>query len=410
MTSHEGNEKEDRVKETFVTLGQRIREKRQLLGMTQEELAKGIVSSAMISQIENGVSLPSYMTISRIAERLSTTVDDLYKGLTFKKQQMSAYRHALSLMAVANYQPAMVILEELIGEEMLHFEISPDELKLNLGVCYRETQRYDESVSVFEELLLQLSSDTGRKEKVYMVVNAGLECGTTYERMGRYFEALRSVLNAKQHYEKHQHRDPYIEGKVLLHLADLYKRLHRLDEAQATYEQALRVYEPLSDDLTQIGPIYHRLAEVYSEQQNLDMAIEYANKAIMTLQAAGLVVDYREAKRVLVKQQVNAENWQDSVAVLLNLAVIQAPHFLKQAEIYLDVADISLRFDDVEESLRHCLMALSLFSKRDSESVFVARANLIMGGVFQRKGEDQRAVQCLEQAVRLFKTVQHPKS
>jgi tetratricopeptide (TPR) repeat protein len=320
---------------------------------------------------------------------------------------MAAYRHALSQMAVGSYQPAMVIFEDLIGEEMLHFEISPDELKLNLAVCYRETQRFDESVTVIEELLLQLSSgDSGRKEKVYLAVNARLECGTTYERMGRYFEAMRSVLNAKEYYDKHLHRDPYLEGKVLLYLADLYKRLHRLEEAQATYEQAMRVYEPLSDDLTQIGPIYHRLAEVYFDQQNLDMAIEYANKAIMTLQAAGLVVDYREAKRVLVKQQVNAENWQDSVSVLLNLASIQAPNFMqKQAEIYLDVAEISFRFDDVEESLNRCLMTLSLLSKHEdySETELVGRANLIMGGVFEQKGDDLRAIQCLENAVRIFK-------
>ncbi|MGB8954959.1 MAG: helix-turn-helix transcriptional regulator, partial [Tumebacillaceae bacterium] len=201
MTSYDGSDKEYRVKEQLATLGQRIRERRLELGMTQDELAKGIVSHAMISQIENGVSLPSYMTISRIAGRLGSTVDELYKGLTFKKQQMAAYRHALSLMAVGNYQPAMAVLEDLIGEEMIHFEISPDELKLNLGVCYRETQRFADSVIVIEELLLQLSSGvSGRKEKVYLAVNARLECGTTYESMGRHFEALRSVLNAKEHY------------------------------------------------------------------------------------------------------------------------------------------------------------------------------------------------------------------
>ncbi|PWK07023.1 helix-turn-helix domain-containing protein [Tumebacillus permanentifrigoris] len=403
MSPNEGNEK-NRGKQALITLGQRVKELRLEKNMTQGELAEGIVTPSMISQIENGVSLPSYRTVAHIATRLGTTVDDLYQGLTFSKMQMSGYKHALSQMAVGHYNPALIVLESFHNEELLHYEIPPDELKLNLAVCYRETQRFDDAVGLLEGLVQDLSSDNGRRENIHLLVNANLNLSETYEDMGRYFEALCSAMSARDVYAKHQSPDPFLQGKLLVHVADLNSRLHRFEEAQACYQQALRVYDQLSDNLEHVGEIYQRLSEVYHHQNNFEMTIEFANKAILALQSAGLVADYREAKRVLVKQQVNAGNWQDSIRVLLGLAAIYTQSDAqREATLYLDVAEIYLSFDETDESLNTCLKALSLLTKRRQESELLGRANFVLAGVHHQKGEYDRAIHALETAVTLFK-------
>jgi transcriptional regulator with XRE-family HTH domain len=63
------------------SLGQRIKQKRQILGMTQEELAKKLkVTSQYISAIELDKRLPSLNFLARLAEELSATTDFLLTG------------------------------------------------------------------------------------------------------------------------------------------------------------------------------------------------------------------------------------------------------------------------------------------------------------------------------------------
>ena len=52
-------------------LGNKIKKMRKELYMTQEELAKGIITRNMLSQIENNIALPSLETLKLIAERLN---------------------------------------------------------------------------------------------------------------------------------------------------------------------------------------------------------------------------------------------------------------------------------------------------------------------------------------------------
>lgn len=57
--------------------GERIRQARLALGMTQQELCGDQITRNMLSMIERGVSKPSVQTLRYLAERLGLGVDDL---------------------------------------------------------------------------------------------------------------------------------------------------------------------------------------------------------------------------------------------------------------------------------------------------------------------------------------------
>jgi len=59
-------------------LGERVKKRRELLGIGQRQVAQQIDASiSMLSQIENGRAFPSILTLKKIAEALHTTVGDL---------------------------------------------------------------------------------------------------------------------------------------------------------------------------------------------------------------------------------------------------------------------------------------------------------------------------------------------
>ncbi|MBE3575090.1 MAG: helix-turn-helix transcriptional regulator [Firmicutes bacterium] len=59
-------------------LGQAVRQARQELGLTQTQLAAGVVSKSFISQVENGAALPSLPVVLHLAEQLQLSLDQLF--------------------------------------------------------------------------------------------------------------------------------------------------------------------------------------------------------------------------------------------------------------------------------------------------------------------------------------------
>ncbi|MFD2172425.1 helix-turn-helix domain-containing protein [Tumebacillus lipolyticus] len=58
-----------------------IRESRKRACLTQTELAKGICTPSMISQIENGKAIPSEELLSKLADRMGVPIAALFEEI-----------------------------------------------------------------------------------------------------------------------------------------------------------------------------------------------------------------------------------------------------------------------------------------------------------------------------------------
>ena len=64
-----------------MNIGQRVRERREILKITQNELALAVgMTSQYISLIEQGKNIPSLAVVSKLAEQLGTSIDYLVSG------------------------------------------------------------------------------------------------------------------------------------------------------------------------------------------------------------------------------------------------------------------------------------------------------------------------------------------
>lgn len=62
-------------------IGERFREHRKAMGMTQTELAKNLfVTQSMVAQVEAGVKIPTVVMVKLAAEVFGCSTDDLILG------------------------------------------------------------------------------------------------------------------------------------------------------------------------------------------------------------------------------------------------------------------------------------------------------------------------------------------
>lgn len=83
--------------EFYISLGQKVRERRKALRMTQSELCGDFITRNMLSRIETGVAHPSLDTLLYIAERLKMPVE--YFTATDKKSE-AQYRRIESVIEI----------------------------------------------------------------------------------------------------------------------------------------------------------------------------------------------------------------------------------------------------------------------------------------------------------------------
>lgn len=72
------------------TVGDRIRERREELGLSQRELAEPGISYAYISRIESGAHDPSVKALRKLAPKLETTVAWLETGENDPADELAA--------------------------------------------------------------------------------------------------------------------------------------------------------------------------------------------------------------------------------------------------------------------------------------------------------------------------------
>jgi transcriptional regulator with XRE-family HTH domain len=95
-------------------LGRRIQQRRRELDLNQKQLAEMIgASNQFVSQVENGVSLPSLGSLVKFAQALGTTTDHLLLGsINAQRDLAAAIRSADGLSAAAKHA-LLVLVDEL---------------------------------------------------------------------------------------------------------------------------------------------------------------------------------------------------------------------------------------------------------------------------------------------------------
>lgn len=101
----------------FIALGKRIRQKRKLKNMTQEELAESAdVGTTHISHIETGATKLSIKTFILIANALDVSADDLL--CDYIKRSTSTYQNELSMLLATCNEKEIRFIYDLVDSTL----------------------------------------------------------------------------------------------------------------------------------------------------------------------------------------------------------------------------------------------------------------------------------------------------
>ena len=145
-------------------LGRRIRAARLAAGLTQAEVAGDDMSTAYVSRIEDGQRRPAAGLLGRMAERLSTTVEELLVGVAAYEQLRMRVQvdHAELSLAAGNAQDALTqastVLEELAGKPLV--DLRRDALQVR-AFALEATGDLQGAIEVLEELTADARADRG---------------------------------------------------------------------------------------------------------------------------------------------------------------------------------------------------------------------------------------------------------
>ncbi|ARU63673.1 hypothetical protein CBW65_23615 [Tumebacillus avium] len=379
------------------SLGQRIRELRLRKGMTQIELAKGICTASMISQIESDRARPSYKMLVGLANRLEVALEHLLKEVDLEMEYTSKYKLAMGMMRAKEYGTAVSLLESLLQVEQ--HRIAKENLMLELVRCHLGLGNVEEAESGLN--LLHQMVNNGVDDHLLVLVL--LYLGKVGMLKSEFQIALYHTNRAWDELRKQEEIDPDVQAKILLQLAALHETIGKAAEAVKYYEEALLLNQGKGEDR---GRTYLRLAELCDRAKRFELAEEYAGKACRLFEEGANQEDRQEVQRRLILLQRESGDWQGSLQKLLKMAeqYEQDGCKSKAGEVYADTALLCLEHGEYDGAWVYADKAR--MGLQDTSHV-VGHVHRVFSSVYFHRKDEQRGMRHLENAANIFE--QHGK-
>jgi tetratricopeptide (TPR) repeat protein len=283
------------------TFGERLREARRDLGLTQEELGQPDFTKGFISLLEHDRAKPSVASLERIAGRLGRPVSYFLDGgetvlsAKFLDLLRSRGRVELTLQRFASALETFAEMRRVAGGRRdavseVHAVLGEGEALLGLG-------RFGEAKSRLEEACdraRRVGAPSIECRASHRLADIELRSGHHGRAAGLYRTALAAGPQAGP--------EAGSLGEIHLGLGTALCRMGRLEEAAAAYGEARRIFE----DATQpdrVGEALYGLGDVLAKDGDYDGAMLHFERA------QGLFEQYKDTR--------NLSHVRDQVGTLL---------------------------------------------------------------------------------------------
>ncbi|WP_026693131.1 helix-turn-helix domain-containing protein [Peribacillus kribbensis] len=291
----------------FSLIGQKIREVRLQLGMSQKEVCAGICSQAQISKIEKGEVYPSAPTLYQITKRLGLDLNYFFEGGITQRQDY--VDEVKSQLKAARRNEDYQLIKDLVRAELSNpifmnnqenrqfllwhkgiFEYKLDKntdkalgtlkqalaithkkdniwtetelaIVISIGSIYSGENRLDEAIEVFRKTLayvtnkMNIESQSILPSLCFNYSNA-LTCASHYE------ESIQCCRQAIEWLI--QHDNMFLLGELHYNIGYNYEFMGQAREAFRYYEKAVRIFT-LQKQTRQIPYIREKMERLQNE-------------------------------------------------------------------------------------------------------------------------------------------------
>lgn len=271
------------------TLGQRLKEARLALGLTQDELGRPDFTKGFISLLEHDRAKPSVASLERLATRLGRPVSYFLDGgetvisarfldvlRSRGRAELAGRRFDVALDTFAEMRRVAAGRRDAVAE--IYAAVGEGEALLGLD-------RLDDARSHLAEACAK-AGDAGA---------TALECRASHHlagiefRQGRSGRAAALSRTALGLAERSDGVEPSLRGEIHLQLGTALYRMGRLDEAAEAYRAARRIFEEATQP-DRIGEAMYGLGTVMAMDGDYDGALLHFERA------QGLFEQYKDLR------------------------------------------------------------------------------------------------------------------
>jgi tetratricopeptide (TPR) repeat protein len=389
-----------------IGLGERVRQRRVALGLTQTDLAGARFSKEYISQIELGKTRPTPDTIEYLASRLSIDPGYLAHGVSTEDRarveamlaraeahtQAREYESALEVFAdiktaVAASGSTDLSARRLLGEGSALLEMG--QAREGLEVLTKARELIDE-----EQL-----DDVLRAEALFRLGVARWTLGSTHV-------AISLLTEAHKLLEQLPLAADSMRAQVLGHRSVCYQRVGDIEAAREDAERAVELSEQLGDPRV-IGYSYMQASLVAEREGRFVLARTYAEKARAKYEEAedqfqlGKVLNNLGLCHALLGKQDEAlASLKRAFGIFLDLGANEwsGGAISSIASLYLETGDPV----KAEEQARY---ALELIGDEAVDLEQVGEARLVLGKALLAQNQLDEAEAVLQEVKSLFEGV-----
>ena len=372
-----------------MNLGSRIRSLRKEQNMTQSQLAKPEMTKSMLSQIENGLAMPSMKNLQFIANKLnkpmSYILDDIPSDINSDSENsfdeiIMALRNVDDLIKDSKFKEALDSLDNLQSE----ISINPNNKLLGdilskKGICLLNVAEFNEGEKFLKRACDIYMENINYTEaaKSYMKISLRLLRNFDYE------ECIKIYEQAKEIYSKSPNRDTHFEIELLNNLAKSHSAKGNFDKALEYLNNAL--------DISNTTGIYYKADEIHRLTAILNFYQEDFENFKVNIEKAEQFANFTDSKRtiylILIYKAIyenNVENYKKALAYLEDIKSRKCDldHFFYReksiALYYMEdykeaLANIKLIDDSV--SLNYRIDYLILWSSKIYEGLIYSQMN-----------------------------------
>ena len=267
----------------FSAIGQRIRELRKSLKLSQEELAEGICTQAQISKIEKGDVYPYANTLYLISQKLGVDVNYFFEiGSTPRLDYVNEVARQLKLARKnLDYHEMVKIIKTEENNPL--FTQNGKNLQLILwhkAIC-EDALNGDTNKAI--ELLQTAIDLTHTSDKVWTEreIEFLLSMGTIYFHDDQIEKALEIYKAAKDYLTQLAFiSDHTLLPRLNYNIARVYTRQMNYEKSISICKQGIKFCID-KDNLFPIGELHYQISYNYEKLGKITKALPYLNKAIM---------------------------------------------------------------------------------------------------------------------------------
>ncbi|TCP52887.1 tetratricopeptide repeat protein [Tumebacillus sp. BK434] len=378
------------------SLGQKIRQRRQEKGLTQSQLAEGLVSASAISQIEADKINPSYKLLCQIAERLEVPLDFFLTETGEYLEHSTSHKLAKTLILAKEYANAVPILENLLatggGDEL--------DLLMDLSTCLLQL----DNLSTVKELLEKVTTMSLKADDHRAHVWALHRLGLVYYKQHNLSLAMHYWQRAYDSLHEMDVDDSFLKAEITTNLAVTYNRLGHYDQSTDLFLNSQDLLKN-SSNLYHLATNYLGLGRSHYGKKEYKQAQEYWQEAMTLFKSLDHIQysimvkeNFAILRGELGEHEAALEILQECTRQYVELGLEQL-----LSNNHAEIAKILIRLGRDEAASEHLDQALALCQPH---SKYHAQCYNVSSLLYAFRHEYEAAIEAALQSAELFRELE----